>query len=338
MKFSTSDIEQLKSFLATPQQVVVVSHKNPDGDALGSSLGWLFLLQKLGHEVVFVSPNDFTKNLAWIPGTDLVLPYDSDTKKPLIQEKIKQASLICCLDFNALSRVEDLSEIIKNASARKVMIDHHQQPELFADITFSDVTYCATAEMIHDIIVDLGFEQWIDEKIALCLYTGMTTDSGFFQFNNTTPNALRVAASLVEKGARPEYVSEKVNNVFKEHRLRFFGYCLHEKLKLVNNGKVAYMMLSQAEIKRFGLQSGDSEGLVNYPFKIETVQVSVYFSEDTDRIKISFRSRGEVDVNSFARKNFEGGGHTNAAGGKSLLGLEATEKKFLDLLPTLNLA
>ena len=338
MKFSTLDIEKLKSLLASPQKVVIVSHKNPDGDALGSSLGWLFFLQKLAHDVVFVSPNDFTKNLSWIPGTDLVLPYDNDTKRPTIQERIEKAEVIFCLDFNALSRVEELGERIKNASAIKVMIDHHQQPESFAALTFSDTSYCATAEMVHDIIVDLGYEELIDGKIALCLYTGLTTDSGFFQFNSTTPNALRVGASLVEKGARPEYVSEKVNNVFKEHRLRFFGYCLHEKLKLVNNGKVAYMMLSQAEIKKFNLQSGDSESLVNYPFKIETVQVAVYFSEDVDRIKISFRSRGEVDVNTFARKNFEGGGHTNAAGGKSLQTLDATEKKFLDLLPTLNLA
>ena len=338
MKFSTLDIDKLKSLLASPQKVVIVSHKNPDGDALGSSLGWLFFLQKLGHEVVFVSPNDFTKNLSWIPGTELVLPYDNETKRPTIQERIEKAEVIFCLDFNALSRVEELGERIKNASAIKVMIDHHQQPESFAALTFSDISYCATAEMVHDIIVDLGYEELIDGKIALCLYTGLTTDSGFFQFNSTTPNALRVGASLVEKGARPEYVSEKVNNVFKEHRLRFFGYCLHEKLKLVNSGKVAYMMLSQAEIKKFNLQSGDSESLVNYPFKIETVQVSVYFSEDTDRIKISFRSRGEVDVNTFARKNFEGGGHTNAAGGKSLQTLDATEKKFLDLLPTLNLA
>jgi len=315
-----------------------VSHKNPDGDALGSSLAWLFFLQKLGHDVVFVSPNDYSKNLSWIPGTDVVFAYDNVTQKPTIQERITHADLICCLDFNALTRIEELGELIKKAKGTKVMIDHHQQPEDFAALPFSNTSYCATAEMVHDIIVDLGFENLIDDKIALCLYTGLTTDSGFFQFNSTTPNALRVAASLVEKGARPEYVSEKVNNIFKEHRLRFFGFCLHEKLKLVNGGKVAYMMLSQAEIKKFNLQSGDSEGLVNYPFKIESVQVAVYFSEDTDKIKISFRSRGEVDVNTFARKNFEGGGHTNAAGGKSLLTLEATEKKFLDLLPSLNLA
>jgi phosphoesterase RecJ-like protein len=178
VKFSTLDIEKLKSLLASPQKVVIVSHKNPDGDALGSSLGWLFFLQKLAHDVVFVSPNDFTKNLSWIPGTDLVLPYDNDTKRPTIQERIEKAEVIFCLDFNALSRVEELGERIKNASAIKVMIDHHQQPESFAALTFSDTSYCATAEMVHDIIVDLGYEELIDGKIALCLYTGLTTDSG----------------------------------------------------------------------------------------------------------------------------------------------------------------
>src|SRR5690606_32339581 len=145
--------------------------------------------------------------------------------------------------------------------------------------------------------------------------TGLVMDNGFFQFSNTTPNALRVGAELVAKGVKPEYISERVNNNFRETRLRYFGYCLHEKLKLVKGGQVAYMMLTQAEIKSFNLQSGESEGLVNYPFKIEGVKVSAYFSEEADRIKISFRSRGDVDMNTFARTHFEGGGHRNAAGG-----------------------
>jgi phosphoesterase RecJ-like protein len=145
-----------------------------------------------------------------------------------------------------------------------------------------------------------------------------------------------VASALVAKGARPDYVSEKINNIFRETRLRFFGYCLNEKLKLVKNGQVAYMMINQSEIKKFNLQSGDSEGLVNYPFKIDGVKVSVYFSEEPERIKISFRSRGDIDVNAFARANFEGGGHKNAAGGISTIGLAATEKKFIEALEQLD--
>lgn len=336
MKFSADSIAQLKQLLSSHRKIVIVSHRNPDGDALGSSLGWKLYLQKKGHEVEFVSPTSYTNNLSWIPGTEGVLINEGEIGRKLCEAKLKSADVIFCLDFNAISRLEDLGKQITEAMAVKVMIDHHQQPEDFAQITFSDVKYCATSEMVFDIIADLGDVALIDETIAVCLYTGLATDNGFFQFNNTTPNALRVAAALVEAGAKPAFISEKIFNIFRENRLRFFGFCLHEKLKLVKNGQVGYMMLSQAEIKKFNLQGGDSEGLVNYPFKIEGVKMTAYFSEEPDKIKISFRSQGELDVNTFARTYFEGGGHRNAAGGKSGIGLDKTEKKFLEALETLN--
>jgi phosphoesterase RecJ-like protein len=336
MKFPQESVSALKQLLSAPKKVVIVTHRNPDGDALGSSLGWKFFLEKLNHEVSFVSPNAFTQNLKWIQGTDEILVHENEIGRKLCEAKIKSADIIFCLDFNALSRLEGLGEIIKAAAAPKIVIDHHQQPEDFALLLFSNVKYCATAEMLYDIIDDLGHADLVDQRIAENLYVGIATDNGFFQFNNTTPNCLRVAGALVEKGARPDYVSEKVNNVFRENRLRFFGYCLNEKLKLVKGGTVAYILVTQAEIKKFNLQSGDSESLVNYPFKIEGVMVSVYFSEEPDRVKISFRSRGEVDVNTFARTYFEGGGHRNAAGGKSSLALDKTEKKFLEALESLN--
>ena len=338
MKFPHQQIAILKDILLSPKSVVIVTHRNPDGDALGSSLGFKMFLEKKGHEVSFISPNAYTSNLKWMPGTDGIMVYENGMGKKICEAKIKSAELIFCLDFNALTRLETLGEAIKNSPAYKVMIDHHQQPEDFADLAFGDVTYCATAEMIYDIIADMEETELIDEKIAECLYTGLATDNGFFQFNNTTPNAHIVAAGLVAKGAKPDFVSEKINNVFRESRLRFFGYCLNEKLKLVKNNQVAYIMVGQAEIKKFNLQSGDSESLVNYPFKIEGVKVSVYFSEEPDRVKISFRSRGEVDVNSFARTFFEGGGHRNAAGGMSTASLANTEKKFLEALESLKLS
>lgn len=338
MKFAEEKVAQLKEILSSPKKMVIVTHRNPDGDALGSSLAWKFFLEKLGHEVTFVSPNPFTHNLKWIQGTADAMVHESDIGRKLCEAKIKSADIIFCLDFNALSRLEALGDIIKKADAPKIIIDHHQQPEDFAMLMFSDVTYCATSEMLCDIIMDLGREDLIDARIAENMFTGLATDNGFFQFNNTTANALRVASVLVAHGARPDYVSERVNNVFRETRLRFFGYCLHEKLKLVKNGTVAYILVTQAEIKKFNLQSGDSESLVNYPFKIEGVQVSAYFSEEPDRVKISFRSRGEIDVNTFARTHFEGGGHRNAAGGRSNLNLEKTEKKFLDAIESLKIA
>ena len=337
MKFPQPDIDKLKQLLASRKKIVIVTHRNPDGDALGSSLGFKFFLEKKNQEVDFVSPTAYTQNLSWIQGTKDILVNEGEAGKKLCEAKIKAADIIFCLDFNALSRLENLGEIIKSAPAEKVMIDHHQQPEDFASLVFSNVSYCSTAEMVYDIIADLDEENLVDEKTAECLYVGLATDNGFFQFSNTTANALQVASALVARGARPEYVSEKVNNIFRETRLRFFGYCLHEKLKLVKNGSVAYMMITQAEIKKFYLQGGDSEGLVNYAFKIDGVKVSAYFSEEPDRIKISFRSRGDIDVNTFARTFFEGGGHKNAAGGKSMINLEMTEKKFLEALESLNL-
>lgn len=337
MNFQQESIQQLKNILATPKRLAIITHRNPDGDALGSSLGWKFYLEKKGHQVSFVSPTAYTSNLSWIPGTDTITVCENGKGWKQCERAMNEAEIIFCLDFNALTRLENMGELVAKAPAPKVMIDHHRQPEDFSKITFSDITYCSTAEMIADIISDLGDEDLIDATIAECLYVGLATDNGFFQFNNTTPNAHKVAALLLSKGARPDYVSEKINNIFRETRLRFFGYCLHNKLKLVNDGKVAYMMLSQAEIKQFNLQGGDSEGLVNYPFKIEGVVMSAYFSEEPDRIKISFRSRGNVDVNTFARTYFEGGGHRNAAGGKSTIGLEETEKKFLESLPSVDL-
>ena len=336
MKFLPAHIAQLKDILAVPKNVVIVTHRNPDGDALGSSLGFKFFLEKLGHEVSFISPNAYTVNLKWIKGTDGIMVYENSIGKKMCDAKIKSADLIFCLDFNALSRLENLGEVIKSAAAYKVMIDHHQQPESFADLAFSDTCYCATAEMVYDIIADMGQAELVDAQIAECLYVGLATDNGFFQFNNTTSNAHLVAAALVAKGAKPDYVSEKVNNIFRETRLRFFGYCLNEKLKLVKNNQVAYMMVTQAEIKKFNLQSGDSEGLVNYPFKIEGVKMCAYFSEEPDKVKISFRSRGEVDVNTFARSFFDGGGHRNAAGGMSTATLANTEKKFLESLESMD--
>ncbi|HLP52214.1 MAG TPA: bifunctional oligoribonuclease/PAP phosphatase NrnA [Chitinophagales bacterium] len=338
MKFAEEKVAQLKEILSSPKKMVIVTHRNPDGDALGSSLAWKFFLEKLGHEATFVSPNPFTQNLKWIHGTDELLIHESEMGRKLCEAKIKSADYIFCLDFNALSRLEGLGEVLKKATAPKIVIDHHQQPEHFALLLFSDVTYCATSEMLCDLIADLGYQDLMDQRMAENLFTGLCTDNGFFQFNNTTANALSVASVLVGKGARPDYVSDRVNNVFRETRLRFFGYCLHEKLKLVKNGTVAYILVTQAEIKKFNLQAGDSESLVNYPFKIEGVQVCAYFSEEPDKVKISFRSRGEVDVNTFARTYFEGGGHRNAAGGRSSLNLEKTEKKFLDALENLKLA
>jgi phosphoesterase RecJ-like protein len=329
-------IAKITEFVATKKKSLIVTHRQPDGDALGASLAWLAFLRMLGCETEFLSPTDITRNLDWLPFYSEAISFEQEKNKARALKIIEAAEVVYCLDFNSLSRLEELGEHIALSSSKKVMIDHHREPENFADLAFSDIRYAATSEMIFDTISAIGKKNCITPEIATLLYAGICTDTGFFQFNNTTPNIFKVASELVEKGAQPDVVSDRVNNIFHERRLNFFGYCLDRKLKLTCGGKVAYMMVSAKEIKRFRLQNGDSEGLVNYPFKIKGVEMTAYFSEEGDKIKVSLRSRGNwLDMNQFARMYFDGGGHFNASGGKSFHSMEETEAKFLKAVETL---
>ena len=326
-----ANIDALKALLSTPKKCVIVTHPRPDADAIGSSLGWKHYLEKRGHSASFISPTHYTANLTWIKGAEAILDFEDAKQNKIAKEKLEEAELIFFLDFNTITRAEKVTDLLLASTAPKVLIDHHQQPENFAVVTFSDTTYAATAEMIYDIIVGIGDEDLIDPTIAENLYSGLVADTGFFQHPNTTPNVFKVASGLVAHGASPDYVSDKVNNIFDERRLHYFGYALLEKLKVVNGGKVAYISIGQSEARRFNLQLGDNESLVNYPFKIQGVVLSVMFSEEREKVKISFRSKGDIDVNAFSRKYFEGGGHKNASGGKSMIGMEETEKRFIEL-------
>jgi phosphoesterase RecJ-like protein len=328
-------LQQLKEILATSKKTVIVTHPNPDGDAFGSTLAWKLFLEKMGTYACIVSPTNYTKNFKWLPAYDSILSFEDESQRAIAEKHIAAAEVIYCLDFNAITRLDKLSPAIQQAKASKVMIDHHQSPEDFAAITFSNTSYAATCELIYDIICGLGEEAKIDEAIAQNLYTGLTTDTGFFAFSNTTANVHKVAGGLLNKGVSPEYIQDKVFNIFREERLRYYGYCFLNKLHICHEGKVAYMSVNREEAKRFHLQPGDNESLVNFPFKVEGIMVSVLFTEEQEKVKISFRSKGKIDVNAFARKHFEGGGHVNAAGGKSLLSLTDTEAKFLQEVKTL---
>ena len=327
-------IQALRELLQAPKKCVIVTHPRPDADAIGSSLGWKHYLEKKGNLVTFISPTHYTANLSWIKGSDSIVDYEDDKGVRIAKTKIAEAEVIFFLDFNSIARLEKPGDSVAASSAIRVLIDHHLQPEPFA-ISFSDTSYAATCELIYDIIDALGDADMIDAVIAENLYAGLVADTGFFQHPNTTPNVHKVAAGLIARGASPDYVSDKVNNIFDERRLHYFGYALLEKLKVVNEGKVAYISIDKTDARKFNLQLGDNEGLVNYPFKIQGVQVAVLFSEEREKVKISFRSKGDIDVNTFARKYFEGGGHKNAAGGRSMIGMEETEKKFIELVKDL---
>jgi len=326
------NIRAFKDFMAPPRKVVVITHHKPDADALGSSLGLAGYLRKKGHTVQVISPSDYPEFLRWMPGNDGVLVYEK-SKEARISESIANAEIIFCLDFSALNRIQDLTEIVRKSVAKKVMIDHHLEPENFAEFVQWDARVASTAGLVYGLIVELGDQDKIDSTIADCLYAGLMTDTGGFRHSNTRHEEFLIASELVKLGANPTQVSKLIYDTNSLERLRLMGFVLGEKLKVLPEYRTAYMTLSAEELKKFGSQTGDTEGFVNYGLSIKGIRLSVMIYERKDSIKLSLRSLGNFSVNEMARKYFEGGGHKNASGGTSNLSLEQTLKKFLEILP-----
>lgn len=326
------NIQLFKAFMGQTRQVVIVTHHKPDADALGSSLGLAGYLKKKGHSVTVITPSDYPEFLHWMPGNAGVLALDKGNQK-VIHDKINAAEIIFCLDFSALNRIQDLTEVVRNSTAKKVMIDHHLDPEDFADFARWDVRSASTAQLIFNLIRELGDEALIDANIADCLYAGLMTDTGSFRHSNTRHEEFAVAGELVRLGADPSKVSKLIYDTNTLERLRLMGFVLSEKLNVLPEYRTAYMTLSADELKRLGSQTGDTEGLVNYGLSIKGIKLSVMIYERKDSVKLSLRSLGEFSVNEMARRHFEGGGHRNASGGSSSLSLDQTVKKFLSILP-----
>jgi phosphoesterase RecJ-like protein len=326
------NIQALKAFLDTPRTAVILTHFKPDADALGSSLGLSGYLKKKGHTVKVITPSDYPSFISWMPGNSEVMVFQKD-KAELSARCIANADIVFCLDFNSLSRINDLGEMVKTSSAKKVLIDHHLEPEKFADFEQWDITAASTAELVFQVIDELGDKNLIDSNIAECLYAGIMTDTGGFRHPNTTYKVFVTAAALVSYGADPAKISKLIYDTNSLERLRLLGFVLGQKLQVLPEYKTAFITLNSEELKKFGSQTGDTEGLVNYGLSIKGIKLSVMISDRKENIKLSFRSLGEFSVNEFARKHFEGGGHKNAAGGQTSLTLEQTLKKFLDLLP-----
>lgn len=323
-----NELNKLHQYLNTPQQILISTHRSPDGDAIGSSLALANALIKKGHSVQVVVPDRYPNFLRWMKGNDLISVFEDDSSAA--NEMAAEADLLFALDYNALNRIGDFAPAVKASKAFKVMIDHHQQPEAFADITISKPEASSTAELIYDFLDELDWLSLIDQSIAECIYTGIVTDTGSFRFNSTAPRTHRIAAALMEKGLKTDVVFDHVFDTNRVDRLRLMGYTLSEKLVVLPSVQCAYISLSVEELERFNFQRGDTEGLVNYGLSIEGIQLAAFFreSKDSDYIRISFRSKGDVDVNYLARTYFNGGGHTNAAGGRSDLSLEATIERF----------
>ena len=325
-------IQDFKEYLKIPRKTVILTHFKPDADALGSSLGLAHYLKKKGHAVTVITPSDYPDFITWMPGNKDVLIYQKE-KSEKSAKLIGQSDLIFCLDFSCLNRINDLGEMVRKSPAKKVLIDHHLDPERFADFEQWDDTAASTAELVFKLIVDLGDKVLVDADIADCLYAGIMTDTGSFRHSNTSHQVFKIASELVERGANPYRVSKLIYDTNTIERLRLMGYVLSEKLQVLPEYRTAYIVLSADELKRFGSQTGDTEGLVNYGLSVKGVKLSVLISDRRENIKLSLRSLGNFSVNDMARTHFEGGGHRNAAGGQTSLTLEQTVKKFLDILP-----
>ena len=326
------NILAFKEFLSVPRTVLIITHFKPDADALGSSLGLAGYLKKCGHTVTVITPSDYPDFLTWMPGNSEVVIFNKDKTKNF-ERQINQSELIFCLDFSNLKRINELGELVATSSAKKVMIDHHLEPEDFADFVQWDATAASTAELIYALIQELNDTAKVDADIANCLYAGLMTDTGGFRHSNTTKKVFETAAALVEHGADPATVSKLIYDTNTLERMRLMGFVLNEKLHVIPEYRAAYIALRIEDLKRYSSQTGDTEGLVNFGLSVKDVRLAVLISERKENIKLSFRSLGDFSVNDFARKHFDGGGHKNAAGGQTNLSFDETLKKFLDLLP-----
>jgi phosphoesterase RecJ-like protein len=323
---------KFKSLISKSNNIVIVTHYNPDGDAMGSSLALYNYLVKIDKNVTVITPNEYPDFLHWLPNNKKVIAYTKQQKKATAI--VHKSDLIFTLDFNSLSRLESLGDLLKTSVAKKILIDHHQQPENYANLMYHDVAACSTCELVYEFICGLGGKKLIDKDIAACLYTGIMTDTGSFRFDSVTPTTHKILAELLSTGLKPSTVHSAIYDTYSQSRMKLLGYCLTEKMVVIPELQTAYMALTEKELRKFDYQKGDTEGIVNYPFSIKGITFCAFFTEGEGKIKISFRSKGKFDVNQFARKYFNGGGHINAAGGRGDLNdLQKTVDQFLGLLP-----
>ncbi|WP_299522116.1 bifunctional oligoribonuclease/PAP phosphatase NrnA [Winogradskyella sp.] len=327
-----AQIAEIKELLATPKHIVVVPHKNPDGDAMGSTLGLYQYLKAYNHSVVVIAPNDYPDFLKWLPGNDSVLIFESHEEDS--EALIHNANLIFTLDFNALHRTGGMTEVLENSKATKIMIDHHQQPDDYAKYTYSDAGMSSTCEMIYNFIEFLGDLDKIDSTIATCLYAGIMTDTGSFRFPSTTGRTHEIVGDLIAKGANNAEIHNNVFDTNSYSRLQLLGRAM-QNLKVIPELRTAYITLSQAELDEFNFKKGDTEGFVNYGLSLKGIIFAAIFIENQQEniVKVSLRSKGSFSVNQFSRAHFSGGGHDNAAGGRSEDGLKTTVDKFISILP-----
>jgi phosphoesterase RecJ-like protein len=325
------NINDLRALLSRPKDIVITTHRNPDGDAIGSSLGLYHFLQKTGfHNVKIVSPSEYPETFSWMPDVDRIIVYDEEPERA--EKMIQQAALIFCLDFNSLDRIDKVGEIIQPLKTPKVMIDHHLFPEGFADFILSDTTASSTCELVFDFVEMMEMKKDLDRTIGECLYTGIITDTGSFKYS-TSSKLFRIVAELLDTGVDDTVLQDLIFNSLTEKNLRLLGHCLNNRLEVLDEFKTGIITLTKEDYQTFDIQRGDTEGIVNFILKMRHIKMAAFIMEQPTIVKISLRSKGDFSVQEIAKKHFRGGGHKNASGGASFQPLDTTVKKFKELLP-----
>lgn len=324
------NIHELKALLSAPKDIIIISHRNPDGDAIGSSLALYHYLCNFGHAVHVVLPSEYPDVFQWMPGISEIIVFDTEPDRT--REVIERAQLIFCLDFNSLDRIDKVGELIQPLKAKKILIDHHLYPEPFADYMMSDTLASSTAEMVYDFIILMGHKKEIGPATAECIYTGIVTDTGSFKFS-TSPKLFRIVAELLELGVDDYRLQDLIFNSLDEKQLRLLGHCLNNRMEILPEYRTGIIALTKEDYEDFEIVRGETEGIVNYLLKMRDITLAAFITEQPNIVKLSLRSKGDFSVQDIARKHFKGGGHRNASGGFSFQPLKATLRKFKELLP-----
>lgn len=326
-----SALKEITRLLETPRKILITTHTNPDGDAIGSSLAMFGYLQKKGHEVLVMIPDPDPAFLFWMPNHSSILVYRD--QQELCQTAISNAEVIFSLDYNGLGRISDAEQPVRNAKAIKILIDHHRDPAKDFDYMFSITETSSTSELVYDFISGCEDADMIDADIASCIYAGIITDTGSFSYACNYEKTYLITADLYRKGIDGEHIHRLVYDTYSEGRLRLLGYSISEKLVVLQEFHTAYIYLSKDDLDRFNYQVGDTEDVVNYALSVAGINLAALFTERDGVVRISLRSKGSFSVNDIARKYFNGGGHVNAAGANSNVSLEETVRIFVEMLP-----
>jgi len=324
------DIAEIKTLLNLPKEICILSHRNPDGDAIGSSLGLYFMLKKMNHNVQVILPSDYPEVFLYLKGIDDIIIYDTEPVKAA--EIIERSNVIFCLDFNSLERIDKLAIHVRQSGAKIVMIDHHVEPEPFYDYGISETSASSTSELIYNFIKDVGKEDSIDLNIGEAIMTGIITDTGSFK-HNTNKNTYYVIGDLKAKGVDDYYLQDKIFNSMTEKQLRLLGHCLANRMEILEDFRTGIINLNKEDFESYEISRGDTEGIVNYLLMIKNIDVAIFIRQQPKIIKISFRSKGDISVQALARDHFNGGGHINAAGGHAYGSLSKVVRRIKEVLP-----